>query len=779
MAAKRTGHGRILGRVLGPAGLILAAASLPGFAMAQTTPSSDLVIVAPTPILGSGLDRNKAPVDVQVLTSSDLSKDGEPNVLRALEGQIAGVNLDSAAGNPYQPSLFYHGFEASPLQGTSEGLAVYVDGARFNQPFGDTVNWDLIPSLAIERLTVEDSNPLFGLNALGGSINTQLKTGFTYVGGEADLSGGSFGQAQADVQYGAALGDLGFYLAADGIHQDGWRDLQSSDIQNLYGDLGWRHDRAEAHLDLRLANSNLNGPGTSPVELLAADPRAQFTAPNTLKNSNAHIDLRGSYALTDTTSVQGVAYYDYFRQAVVNGNAANDTPCNDGSGLLCSDSGYSTTTGGATIPAFLGDSAYAYSELDAQTTLTHGHGGSGQVVNTDKLLGLDNHAVAGASYDGAQTTFDAAGYIGGLTPVTRVFVGPRVLIDEPGTNIPVLVGVSDEYYGVFGSDTLDLTPSIALTVSGRFNDAQIDLNDKLGGDLGGNHGYSRFNPAVGATWKTSAWLTFYGGYAEANRAPTPAELSCASPADSCSLANFFVADPNLKQVVSRTVEVGARGRMDAVFGGVLTYDVDFYRSNLENDIAFVNSVTLGRAYFTNVGATRRQGVDADVQFKTGLWSAYVAYSHTDATYQSGFVESGGSNPQADANGNLTIVSGDHLPGVPSDQVKLGVDVKATDRLSLGATVIARGATYLFGDEANLNPQLPGYAVLNLNGAYQLTPHLQIFARVENVANTTYYTYGTFSPTTSVYLAQAPSASNPRAYSPAAPVGGFGGVRLTF
>ena len=134
-----------------------------------------------------------------------------------------------------------------------------------------------------------------------------------------------------------------------------------------------------------------------------------------------------------------------------------------------------------------------------------------------------------------------------------------MIIDEPGSNVPVRVGISDAYYGVFFADTLNLTDRLALTASGRFNAAEINLNDQNGGDLTGNHYYSHFNPAGGVTYKVTPWLTAYAGYAEANRAPTPAELSCAGPNDSCSLANFFVGDPNLKQVVAHTIEAGLRG----------------------------------------------------------------------------------------------------------------------------------------------------------------------------------------------------------------------------
>jgi len=760
--------------------LALLALAVPAAAAAQSsTALPGIVVVAPTPFPQTGVDREKSPIEITVLTGDDLIRGGAPDALRALNEQAASVNLDSASGNPYQPSLFYHGFVASPLQGSGQGLAVYLGGVRFNQPFGDTVNWDLIPGVAIDRMTLEDSNPVFGLNALGGALNVQLKSGFTWQGGEADLSGGSFGQVQGDIQYGARRGDTGIYLAASALHQDGWRDLQSSDIHSLYGDAGWRAGRAEVHLSLRLAASDLNGPGTSPIQLLAADPKAQFTAPNAASNGYAAASLAGRYALSDATTLQAVAHGDYFRQNVVNGNVANDVPCRDGSSLLCSGSGPSTTLGGATIPAFLGDSPFAYSELDDQTTQTIGYGVAAQVVNTDKVLGLSNHLVAGLSFDGSNTGFDGVSYIGGLTPISRVFIGPGVVIDEPGENSPVRLAVQDAYYGALASDTLDLNARLSVTLSGRFNAAEIGLRDRNGGDLSGDHRYDRFNPAIGATYRATSWLTAYAGYAEANRAPTPAELSCASPADSCSLANFFVGDPDLKQVVAHTFEAGLRGAFAPAPGATLSYSLGLYRSDLDDDIAFVNAVTVGRAFFANIGDTRRQGVDLGLQIETGRWSAWVDYSHTDATYRSGFVESGGENPAADESGDLAIRPGDRLPGIPTNQIKLGIGFKATGKLTLGATAVGQDGAFLFGDEANLTPKLPGYVVINLNAGYQLTPRLQLFARIENAGDARYSTYGTFSPTSAVALVQAPGAANPRSYSPAAPIGGFGGARFKF
>ncbi|MGP0003232.1 MAG: TonB-dependent receptor [Acetobacteraceae bacterium] len=756
---------------------------LTGTAAAQTAqqpPATELPpveVIGASPLIGSGIDRNTVPAETHVLDSNDLTREGTPDLVNSLNRQVSGVNLDSASGNPYQPTFFYHGYAASPLQGTPQGLAVYVNGVRFNQPFGDTVDWDLIPDIAIDRINLEGSNPVFGLNALGGSVNVQLKNGFNWQGFEADVSGGSFGQIQGEFQYGKQAGNASTYVAGSVLHQGGWRDLQSTDLQNIFGDVGWRSDRAELHLNITAAHSVLNGPGSSPVQLLAVDPSAQFTAPNQVNNQYASLSLNGTVDITDTTSVQALVYYRYFLQRVTNGNAPNDAPCTDGSGLLCFDGGFSTTLGGAFIPNFLNGGPY--SELDDQTTNTNAYGASAQVTNADDVFGLKNNFVAGLSFDGAQTMFSAVSYIGGLTALDRVFVGPGVVIDEPGTNSPVRVAISNATYGLYFADTLNLTPRLALTVSGRFNAALIDLNDQNGGDLTGNHTYNHFNPAAGITYQFAPWLTAYAGYAVANRAPTPAELSCAGPNNSCSLANFFVGDPNLQQVVSHTLEAGLRGNVAPFEGARLSYNLALFRSNLDDDIAFINSVTQGRAYFANIGQTRRQGVDVGAQLKTDRWLAYVAYTYVSATFQSGFVEASGNNPAADANGNLTIRPGNRLPGIPANQLKFGANYKVTDKWTVGASAILASSAFLFGDEANLTPPLPGYFTMNLTTTYQLTKNVRLFAWAENITNARYYTFGTFSPTSSVFLAQAPGATNPRSFSPAAPIGGFGGVRVTF
>src|SRR5262249_34826688 len=149
-----------------------------------------------------------------------------------------GVVVDDLQGNSFQTGVQYRGFEASPVNGLPQGLAVYQNGVRINEAFGDTVNWDFIPENAISDLAVMGSNPVFGLNAIGGSIALSMKDGFTYDGAEVDTRFGSFGRKQVSTEAGTSSGDFAFYGAFEGIDDDGFRDFSDAEIRRGYADLG-------------------------------------------------------------------------------------------------------------------------------------------------------------------------------------------------------------------------------------------------------------------------------------------------------------------------------------------------------------------------------------------------------------------------------------------------------------------------------------------------------------------------------------------------------------
>jgi outer membrane receptor protein involved in Fe transport len=751
------------------------------------------VNVTAAPILPGLPDLDKVPSTAQIFDRDDITRSGYPTLLKTLNEQAGGVTLDDAQGSPWQPNLIYHGFEASPLVGDPQGLAVYVNGSRFNQPFGDTTNWDLIPDIAIDRIDLVGSNPAFGLNALGGALAVRMRDGFTFHGAEAELFGGSFGRIQGSFQYGVESDNTSAYVAGTGMHENGWRDFSPSTLRQLYGDVGWRGDAAELHMNIMVADNDLVGNGTTPVDLLDASRSAIFTYPDETRNKYVRVGLNGTYSISDQTSIQVNAYYSNLSQRTFNADAAPVEPCDTDPSVICQEDGPPLTNrAGGTIPNLITNSPYVsvfgfndfasggpYSFLNRTATDTNGYGIQVQVDHSFTILGMSHHLAAGTSYDGGSTEFTADTLIGGLS-LNRSFLGPGIsIIAADGSISPVRVHTFNNYYGLYITDTVDITKQLSGTVSARFNSAQITLNDQLGTDLNGVHSYNRLNPAAGLTYKVTPTISLYGGYAETNRAPTPAELSCADPLAPCSLTNSFVADPNLKQVVAHTFEAGVRGTYSDGAQTKLEWNIGLFRTNSDDDILFVSAPTVGRAFFRNVGETRRQGIELGFRFRTERLNVYANYAFTDATFQTALTLSSVDNPFADAAGNIHVQPGDRLPGISRNLFKIGADYNVTTKWVIGFSAIAATGKYLLGDESNLNPTTGAYGVLNIHSAYQITEHFQAFALVNNVLNTRYATFGIFSPVTDVPLIQAPGSTNTRSLTLAPPISAFGGIRAVF
>jgi outer membrane receptor protein involved in Fe transport len=355
-------------------------------------------------------------------------------------------------------------------------------------------------------------------------------------------------------------------------------------------------------------------------------------------------------------------------------------------------------------------------------------------------------------------------------------------VPDTGLFIPedtLMVRSSTRSTGLFATDTLSISDRLAVTLSGRENRTRTKIRDETGEnpDLDGDHGFSRFNPAAGVTYQFSNALNFYGGYSESTRAPTPVELTCADEDAPCKLPNQFLADPPLKQVVAKSWEGGFRGRLGEISGDRIDWHVGLFRTTNVDDILFqaTGGSSSNEGFFANVGETRRQGLEASLAGtafgKRLRW--YANYTYLDATYRTGFTENSANHPDADDDGLIEVRRGNRIPGLPEHSVKLGGDLALTKQLSIGGDVIASSGQYLRNDEANLLPEIPGYAVVNLHASYTFNDHVSVFGRIDNVFDRKYYTFGTLGEPDEVF----PDFEDPRFYGPAAPRGAWIGVRV--
>jgi len=781
--AARTGTARRRGRALAGAVLGALAVAVPPAAAAADAgePGLPEVVVGTTPLPGTTVALDELPSAVHTFNPTAAVGAPARSPTAALAERFADIGLEDTLGDGFQMSLAYRGFAASPLLGTPQGLAVYQDGVRINEAFGDVVNWDLIPNFAVQRIDVAGASPLYGANALGGAVVFTMKNGATDGGLAAELEGGSFGARSATLEYGGHAGDLAYYLAARSFEEDGARRFSDNSLRQLYADLRYATSRNTVALSLTGAHNRLDGPGAAPVQELAVSRALTFTVPQEADNRLGLAALRAESRLAQTLSLAGVAYYRRFRQDLVNGNTTAYRPCATAgaAGLLCQPDGATplATVDGAPVPDPAGGGSQPLGENDSEFVRATTWGGSAQLGKRATLLGRRHALALGVTLDAARTDFAAAAQVGTIDPQLQVARGGPVIGTAQGTPFqatPIALGARTRTLAWHLSDAIALAPPLTATLSAQYATDDIELEDRRGGALTGASRYQRLNPALGLTYRAAGGPTAYVGYAQTARAPSPSEIECSDPARPCLLPSTLAGDPpGLRQVVARTWEAGIRQATDTAGVEGLGISAGVFRADLADDIYGI-ATGAGTGYYANIGATRRQGLTVDADYRHGAWSGFVSGALTDATFRSALSIPSPQNPFADPSGVITVPPGARLPGVARLRAAAGIEWRPTRTLRVGATVTGTGPSRYHGDESNQNPQLPGYARLDLHATLAVGARVEIAFAVYNLLDAHYATYGLYADPTGVGApgvpaAGAPQPADPRFQSPAAPV----------
>jgi outer membrane receptor protein involved in Fe transport len=734
-------------------------------------------VIEPAPLPALGIPIRKYPGNVQSVTGDDIVEQQPVDLADTLYRSLGAVNINSTQSNPFQNDVTYRGFLASPLTGSPIGLSVYVDGMRFNDGFGDTVNWDLIPRAAVAGIDViPGSNPIFGLNTLGGALAVRTKTGRDFPGTVLGASGGSFGRRALEAEHGGAAGPVDWYVTAHGLDEDGWRDESPSELRQVLANLGWETAGSAVRLTYAYADNDLVGNGFAPERTLARDRSAVHTFPDRTRNVMHLGQLRASHWLTDDLRLSANAFYRDYRRRTLNGDA--EVVCVDDA---TGEPAFAT----AGVPVHLGrcrGSAVGLVDEDGNAlagtltrvaegedrttrTLTRDWGGAVQLSHRNRIRGRGNAVTLGIAYDRHASRFTQRAAEAVLIPRGASVGTTRTSAFETDVD----VATTQENIGAYVTDTLDLTEQLALTLAGRYQHVRVGIRDRSGDNpaLDGDHRFARFSPAAGLTYQALAALTLFAAYSEGFRAPTAAELTCADEDDPCSLPNAFVADPPLDPVVARTWEVGARGTLAA--GDRLRWNLALFRTDLQDDILFTVVRTGGAGFFRNVSQTRRQGFEASLTGERKPLSYFVSYAYVDATY-----ETRATLASVTEAAGVAVRPGDRIPGIPRHNLKLGLEYAVRDDLWLGASVIAVSGSSLRGDDANRQRTTDGYALLNLHARYQPVKHLEIWARADNVTDAEYETAGALN-----FNAFGRPIAVERFVSPGPGIAGWAGVRLLF
>ena len=312
--------------LLKPQAVALASVSLMmNVASAQ---QEEIIVYGVTPTRGVTLPQEKIPYNVQSAVAEDIERAQSLALSDFLNYNLGSVTLNDAQNNPLQPDVQYRGYTASPLLGLAQGVAVYQNGVRINEPLGDTVNWDLIPQPAIHSINlIGGTNPVFGLNTLGGALAIQMKNGFNTQGHWAEVSGGSFDRIMASAVSAGNNGAWGYFANVHYFDEDGWRDESQSDALNFYGSVGWLGAHSDFNLNVQHGASDLLGNGPIPVELLQIDREAIFTAPDRTENNMTMLSMDGSHDFTDNIKLTANVFYRENETDSFNGDASEFAVC--------------------------------------------------------------------------------------------------------------------------------------------------------------------------------------------------------------------------------------------------------------------------------------------------------------------------------------------------------------------------------------------------------------------------------------------------------------------
>ena len=784
---------------------------------------SAIAVIESTPLPGSNLNRDEVPTPVQSATAHDFETTNALNVTDLLNRRLRGVHLNEIQGNPVQPDLNYRGYTASPLLGTPQGVSIYMDGVRLNQPFGDVVSWDLIPRIAIaEMVFMPGSNPLFGLNTLGGALSIHTKSGRTQPGTALQLSGGSFGRKLADLEHGgSAANGLHWYLAGNLFFEDGWRESSPSNVRQLFTKIGRQGEKTAINLTMSYANNALNGNGLGEQRDLARRYNSIYTKPDINTNRSPFLNLTASHAASSRLNFSGNVYYRKISNTAFNG---------DSNEASLDQAVYQPSASDIRALTAAGYSGFPLSGANAANTPFPSWRCIAQVLQKDepaeKCNGLINRAAtgqhnygssaqlsyfadrhqltAGAAFDRANVDFQQMSQLGYLNP-DRSVTGVKAFgdgvtggfVDGAPYDTRVDVGGRIRTASVYATDQMKIGSAWNVTLAGRYNHTRIDNRDRIltaagPGSLTGLHAFGRFNPAAGLTYSPKKTWNLYLSYSEGSRAPTSIELVCADPNEPFKLPNAMAGDPPLHPVVTRSWDAGARGTLEANWN----WSAGWFRADNRNDILFVAAPQSGYGYFKNFGRTQRQGAEFDLNFRAGRVAAGTGYTFLNATYQSPETVNGESNSE----GINHIVAGNRIPLAPQQMLKAYADFDVTSKLVVNAGAVVISSAYARGNENNLHRpdglrflgpgESPGYGVVNLGTRYRAHRRLELFAQLNNLFDRKYYSAAQLGPTGFTaegnFIARPFPAVNGEFpvrqatfFAPGAPRGAWGGIRVRF
>jgi iron complex outermembrane recepter protein len=664
----------------------------------------EITVVAP-----SRLPRSRDHGDglsVTTVEGSEIRRAGARTVYDALQ-PLPGIHLADEQGTPFQQDLSMRGLTASPVTGVSQGLSVFLDGVRVNEPGAEEVNFDLLPLGDVEHVeVVRGPHAIFGRNTLGGAIQLVTRRGGATPRADVEVEGGSFAYQRAQARAAGPLGPLDAHLSISEGTEQGWRDAQASRGVRVFGKLGLLRGETDVGLSYQFQRDRLEQPGSLPVAMLEADRTQNYTAGDFFEPELHLVTLNARRELGEALSLSVNAHFRALDASQFNASwSSADTRM----------ANRTRTFGGA-------------AQLEHRARLGR----------AESLLSGGLEATRSAVHlrvsEEANGTFQTHVYDEGLPT-------------EFAVPLPVVVGdLADDQValGAFLQDHLQLAEGplagLGATAALRLDRISHDVADTTPVTTGAASGtgvYTRWVPAAGLSWTSRRWSASTS-WSDGFRAPAFLELTCADPAAPCVGLQAGVAPDatftHLRPVRSRSFDAGVKVTPVPSFGASL----NVFRVDLHDDIYGVTAANTNEVWFQNVGDTRRQGLELSADARRGPVELEASWTYTRATFESDFQM---ATPRT--GGEEDVRRGDRIPLVPDHVVDGEARVRALRWLVLSAGFRHVGSQRLRGDESNVAAPLPAYDLVRA-GAEARFGRWTTAVRATNLLNARYETFGTYS-----------------------------------
>jgi outer membrane receptor protein involved in Fe transport len=792
------------GRIQGMA-ILLCAVAFPAMpCTAQAAPDDDppqIVVTAPGG--GDTIVMSDSPVNAAIVSRDALDHRHHANLADLLDESLGSVTLSNGTGSPYQSDVSYRGFQATSLLGSPTGLSVWLDGVRMNEPFGSIVNWDLIPMNAIAGVEVlPGSNPLFGLNTLGGALVLTTKNGADNGGGNVTVQGGSFARRAVLAEAGGTRGSIDWFVAGNYDDQDGYRWYTHTRVSQGYGKVRWHGIATNAELGAIWADTSLNGTQGLPLSMLGT-PRMAYTWPDNVSNNQVVINLKADAQLSPSVKLNGNIYYRRSDSHSSNSNASLGDNC-DGVTYDCS----ALAPGGTALDLYTNNPFLAGSAANAgfaaytgmlpihdytsgvNTTLVfsdvyqHTFGGNVLLDVTAPLGPLANDLNFGGSFETSSIRYIQntelaylVNYQTVLMPSNFLYGSDAGLQGNPLIN-SVAIASRNVSFDAFVRDAIMLTPNLSLTaaISYTFTHLSLAGNNATLLDPGGNYtwtgndGNTYYNPAyIGASY----WNEATGSLATA---AIPERGSAGPEVDPVIGAhNYHRINPSIGLTWNPRGEIGLFASYSEAMRAPTAIELACadpatpcslptgFNGDPDLKAVVAHSFEIGARgmiwkRFGWNAAFYRTTVDNDIQFiydPSGLGyfanlgkterkgfelglDADLGQVHLAASY--GYVAATYRDSFIDADGD-TVAPGSHITGIPTQSFKLRGTFQPAQAVMLGANLIAVSSQYAHGDEANVDIAVPGYTRVNLDVQVTPMPRVQLFGTITNLFDVHYATFG--------------------------------------